>query len=157
MGIKFFCLRIDVRIENITVFSESWSSFPFNVIFQNATSDFESVFIVFCDGGRFFLEPPLIWRLHLNKIKLEEQNWPINHVCGSVAKCEPQFLLITRNECHQKLTLCYNMYWMEFGCLFCCEIHTEHALLSTRKKHICTIMLFRFYNTLSNAMLPSET
>ena len=57
MGIKFFCLRIDVRIENITVFSESWSSFPFNVIFQNATNDFESVFNVFCDGGRFFRAP----------------------------------------------------------------------------------------------------
>ena len=152
MGIKFFCLRIDVRIENITVFSESWSSFPFNVIFQNATNDFESVFNVFCDGGSF-LEPPLIWQLHLNKIKLEEQNWPINHARGSVANCGPQFMLITRDECHLKWTLCYNMYWMEFGCLFCCEI----SLLSTWKKHICTIMLFRFYNTLSIALLPSET
>ena len=31
-------------------------------------------FTIFCNGD-IFLEPPLIWRLNLNKIKLEEQNW----------------------------------------------------------------------------------
>ena len=128
-----------------------------SMLFFKTRQMISRVFSMFSVMEAGFLEPPLIWQLHLNKIKLEEQNWPINHARGSVANCGPQFMLITRDECHLKWTLCYNMYWMEFGCLFCCEIHTEHALLSTRKKHICTIMLFGFYNTLSNAMLPSET